>query len=337
MIKNETMINNKPILINSTLKKTIHVLIMCLFVFLNTHCQTNTTIKQPPHSTMELNKLTDQEQFVILHKGTDAPYTGKYTDEERKGTYYCRQCNAPLYKSESKFHSNCGWPSFDDEIKGAVKKVPDTDGRRIEIVCNTCEGHLGHVFTGEKFTEKNTRHCVNSTSMVFKEELNESNSSTKGKAIFAGGCFWGVEYYFQHAKGVTATTVGYIGGHTENPTYKEVCGHQTGHIEAMEVEFNPSETNFEELAKLFFEIHDPTQANGQGPDIGPQYVSVIFYMDDAQLKTSEKLITVLKSKGYQVVTQLKKATHFWPAEDYHQQYYEHKGSEPYCHKKVNRF
>ena len=173
--------------------------------------------------------------------------------------------------------------------------------------------------------------------MVFKEDLNESTSSKIGKAIFAGGCFWGVEYYFQHAKGVTATTVGYIGGHTENPTYKEVCGHQTGHIEAMEVEFNPSETNFEELAKLFFEIHDPTQANGQGPDIGPQYISVIFYMDDAQLKTSEKLIAVLKSKGYQVVTQLKKATRFWPAEDYHQQYYEHKGSEPYCHKKVNRF
>lgn len=331
------MINNKSVLINSTLKKTIHVLILCLFVFLNTHCQTNTTIKQQPRPTMKLNKLTDQEQFVILHKGTDAPYTGKYTDEERIGTYYCRQCNAPLYKSESKFHSNCGWPSFDDEIKGAVKRVPDTDGRRIEIVCNSCEGHLGHVFTGEKFTEKNTRHCVNSTSMVFKEELNGSSSSITGKAIFAGGCFWGVEYYFQHAKGVTATTVGYIGGHTENPTYKEVCGHQTGHIEAMEVEFNPSETNFEELAKLFFEIHDPTQANGQGPDIGPQYLSVIFYMDDAQLKTSEKLIAVLKSKGYQVVTQLKKATRFWPAEDYHQQYYEHKGSEPYCHKKVNRF
>ena len=105
----------------------------------------------------------------------------------------------------------------------------------------------------------------------------------------------------------------------------------------MEVTFNPSETNFEELAKFFFEIHDPTQANGQGPDIGPQYVSVIFYEDDAQLKTAEKLINILKLKGFNVVTQLKKATHFWPAEDYHQQYYEHKGSEPYCHKKVTRF
>ena len=332
----------KPLFQNSFFKKAINISINCLFGVYNTQCQNNTTIKNQTTTTiknpkMELNKLTKQEEYVIINKGTDAPYTGEYTDETRKGTYICKQCNSPLYKSESKFHSNCGWPSFDDEIPGAVKRIPDLDGRRVEIVCNTCQGHLGHVFTGEGFTAKDTRHCVNSTSMIFKEETKAVVSPITNKAIFAGGCFWGVEYYFQHAKGVTKTTVGYIGGHTENPTYREVCEHKTGHIEAMEVTFNPSETNFEELAKLFFEIHDPTQANGQGPDIGPQYVSVIFYEDDAQLKTAEKLINILKLKGFNVVTQLKKATQFWPAEDYHQQYYEHKGSEPYCHKKVTRF
>ncbi len=325
---------------------TLNYVLICIFSFINLQCQNNTTTKKEnttsntvKPNTMQLNKLTKEEEYVIIHKGTDAPFTGKYTDEERKGTYICRQCNSPLYTSDSKFHSSCGWPSFDDEIKGAVKRIPDIDGRRVEIVCATCNGHLGHVFTGEGFTDKNTRHCVNSTSMIFIEESKaEAKPATKtNRAIFAGGCFWGVEYYFQHAKGVTATTVGYIGGHKDNPTYKEVCNHTTGHIEAMEVVFNPDETNFEELAKLFFEIHDPTQTNGQGPDIGEQYLSVIFYLDDEQLKTSEKLINVLTLKGYKVATQLKKATRFWPAEDYHQQYYEHKGSEPYCHKKVTRF
>jgi peptide methionine sulfoxide reductase msrA/msrB len=323
--------------------RIVNYSIISLFSFLNSQCQTDSTIKSQTNNsfskkaTMGYNKLTKEEQYVIINKGTDAPFTGEYTDESRKGTYICRQCNTPLYKSESKFHSNCGWPSFDDEIQGAVKRVPDIDGRRVEIICNTCNGHLGHVFTGEGFTKKNTRHCVNSTSMIFIEDKGVKANADVNKAIFAGGCFWGVEYYFQHAKGVKSTTVGYIGGTTQNPTYKEVCQHKTGHIEAMEVIFNPLETNFEELAKLFFEIHDPTQANGQGPDIGPQYVSAIFYQNDDQLKTAEKLINTLKLKGYNVVTQLKKASPFWPAEDYHQQYYEHKGSEPYCHKKVERF
>ncbi len=115
----------------------------------------------------EWNKLTPEEERVIVHKGTERPFIGKYTDNEEHGTYVCRRCNTPLYKSEDKFHSNCGWPSFDDELPGAVKKVPDADGRRVEIVCNNCGAHLGHVFTGERFTKKNIRHCVNSISMKF--------------------------------------------------------------------------------------------------------------------------------------------------------------------------
>lgn len=322
-------------------KNKISIVLLAIIGCYSTQCQNTNHVENISNTSiikkdtpMKLNPLTHEEQSVIINKGTERPFTGKYTDNFEKGTYICKQCNAPLYESNSKFHSGCGWPSFDQEIKGAVKKTLDADGQRTEITCATCGGHLGHVFYGEGLTDKDTRHCVNSISMLFIEEKPKKEYE---KAIFAGGCFWGVEYYFQTAKGVISTQVGYTGGFTEKPTYKEVCAHKTGHVEALEVTFDPRLTSYEELAKLFFEIHDPTQSNGQGNDIGPQYLSEVFYFNEAQKNTVEKLIGLLQIKGYKVVTQLKKATIFWPAEEYHQQYYEKEGGTPYCHRKVSRF
>jgi len=239
-----------------------------------------------------------------------------------------------LYKSEDKFESNCGWPSFDDEIPGAIKKVPDADGRRTEILCNNCGGHLGHIFTGESYTEKNTRHCVNSISMNFVPAEQKKNIH---KAYFAGGCFWGVEHHFKKVKGVISTEVGYMGGIIENPTYEQVCSETTGHVEALEVEYNSDEVSYGDLVKLFFEIHDPTQENGQGPDIGGQYSSVVFYINNNQKLVTEKLIDILRKKGYDVVTKIRIAEKFWKAEKYHQDYYSKTGKTPYCHFYKKRF
>ena len=286
---------------------------------------------------MKLNPLTPQEEAVIVHKGTEPPFSGEFDKNFSKGTYTCKRCGAPLYRSEDKFDAGCGWPSFDAEIPGAVRRVSDADGMRTEIQCARCGAHLGHVFTGENLTPKDTRHCVNSISMKFTPAVEESAKPAIEKAIFAGGCFWGVEYHFQKAKGVLATRVGYTGGRTQNPTYRDVCEGDTGHAEAIEVTFDPSKTTYEELAKLFFEIHDPTQANRQGPDVGEQYRSMIFYLNDSQKEIAERLIQTLKSKGYAVVTQVVPATEFWGAEDYHQRYYEKKHGVPYCHAYTKRF
>ncbi len=277
---------------------------------------------------MKSKKLTPEEEYVIVHKGTEKPFSGKYYKFKQKGTYTCKQCGAELYRSEDKFDSGCGWPSFDDEIKGAVKRTPDKDGIRTEITCASCGAHLGHVFFGEKFTKKNTRHCVNSISMEFIPALTKSKTH---KAVFASGCFWGTQYQFNKKKGVISTIAGYTGGHKKNPTYKEVCSGKTGHAEAVEVTFDPKKISYEDLCKLYFETHDFTQVNRQGPDIGEQYRSEIFYLNETQKETAEKLIRILTKKGYKVATKLTPATKFWKGEDYHQDYYEKKGGTPYCH------
>lgn len=288
---------------------------------------------------MSYKNLTPEEAYVILKKGTERPFTGEYNEHFETGVYACRQCGAPLYRSEDKFPSHCGWPSFDGEIEGAIRREVDADGRRTEILCANCGGHLGHVFEGEMLTRKNVRHCVNSISMQFisADELAQRQGSRLKTAYFAGGCFWGVEHLMQQQAGVISVVSGYMGGHVDNPSYEQVCSKQTGHLEAVEVLYDPAQVSFETLAKLFFEIHDPTQENGQGPDIGPQYGSAIFVQDDEERGISEKLIALLENQGLDVVTRVLPMAPFWRAEEFHQDYYVRTGKTPYCHRYQKRF
>lgn len=271
---------------------------------------------------------------IIQEKGTEYPFSGEYDQTDAPGTYLCRQCGLALFRSQSKFHSGCGWPSFDDEIPGTVAKQTDADGRRTEILCSRCHAHLGHVFHGEQYTAKNIRHCVNSLSLDYVADLTVTDTE---EAIFAAGCFWGVEYYFKKLPGVLKTEVGYTGGNKDVPSYEEVCSGKTGHVEAIRVLYDPATLNYEKLVKYFFEIHDPTQRNGQGPDIGAQYLSIIFYYDDYQKKIAQALINELEKLEYKVATQLLLVTIFWRAEEYHQDYYKKHQNTPYCHRYEKRF
>ena len=320
-------------------------------------------------NTYPMPPLSGLEADVLLRKATEPPYTGKYVDNHEAGTYICRQCGMPLYHSDDKFESGCGWPSFDTAVPGAVRRVPDADGRRVEIICANCGGHLGHVFEGEGFTEKNTRYCVNSLSMSFAPAGSEAEKTALARlaakketsaaggaplvaagaseqtaasggctatAIVAGGCFWGVEDAFQKIPGVCEAISGYTGGHTANPSYEDVCRGDTGHAEAVLVRYDPSRVSYEQILRRFFEIHDPTQLNRQGPDWGEQYRSAVFYKNAEQRAVAQKLVARLQELGYTVVTQLAPAGPFYEAEAYHQDFTRRTGRGA-CHMSVPRF
>ena len=259
-----------------------------------------------PASDAELRKLLTPEQYhVMKENGTERPFTNAYHNSKAEGVYVDRISGVPLFSSKTKFDSGTGWPSFYAPLSPkAVKEVVDSEYGmvRTEVRAAKSDSHLGHVFDdGPKPT--GLRYCMNSASLRFvpvadleKEGLGQlltdfGKEPTGSKAtqvekrevaIFAAGCFWGVEETFRATPGVKATSVGYTGGHLENPTYKAVCSDDTGHAEAVRVEYDPAVVSYDKLLEIFWTSHDPTQLNRQGPDIGTQYrSSCLLYTSDA--------------------------------------------------------
>lgn len=278
----------------------------------------------------EWKGILTAEQYKVLRKaGTERPYTGKYNDLFESGIYVCGACGTPLFASTTKYDHGSGWPSFTAPL--APDRLEYREDRshgmvRTEVRCAACGSHLGHVFddgpkpTGQHF-------CINSISLDFKPGAPDKAVSKEGteKVLFAAGCFWGVEDKFAKIKGVVSTRVGYTGGRTKNPSYEQVCSDATGHAETVEVVFDPKQVSYAELLEAFFSFHDPTQINRQGPDIGAQYRSAIFYLNPAQKEAALAAIAKLDASaryGCPVATQVLPASDFYQAEEYHQKYYE---------------
>lgn len=267
--------------------------------------------------TNYFSKLSSEEKHILKDKGTEVPFSGEYNDFFEAGIFVCRACESALYESNCKFDSGCGWPSFDDEISDAIIRYEDLSGGRIrtEICCKKCDGHLGHVFRGEQITKKDTRHCVNSLSIKFIPHKNLEQTT------FGAGCFWHVEKLFSTTKGVYLANSGYMGGDTENPTYKEICEGDTNHAEVVRLYFNPEIITFQELLEIFWENHNPTTLNRQGPDVGTQYRSVIFYSSQLQKEVAEKSKAEVQHHfDNPIVTQIVAVQQFYRAEEYHQDY-----------------
>lgn len=311
-----------------------------------------------PMNDAELRKLLTPEQYRVMREnGTEAPFLNDLWNNHKPGIYADRITGEPLFSSIDKFDSGTGWPSFIRPIeKDAVTEKPDTSHGMSRVEARSTKGnsHLGHVFPdGPKPT--GLRYCINSASLRFvpvgdlekegygkyltlfgkaPEEKRAAVAPKTETATFAAGCFWGVEYAFRKVPGVLKTTVGYTGGHAKAPTYEQVCSHTTGHAEAVQVEFDPSKVSFGKLLETFWGMHDPTTLNRQGPDIGDQYRSSVFFNSPEQEAAARALKEKLEKSGKfrrPVVTEIVAAKEFYPAEEYHQQYFEKTGQRPRCH------
>jgi peptide methionine sulfoxide reductase msrA/msrB len=290
-------------------------------------------IKKIKRTDQEWKDVLTPEQYQVLRQaGTERPFTGKYNTFNEEGVYSCGACGTPLFGSEAKYDHGAGWPSFTaplDETRLEYREDRSHGMLRTEVRCAACGSHLGHLFDDGPAPTR--RHfCINSIALGFKpvgraEEMRKEGTET---AVFAAGCFWGVEDKFRQIKGVRSTRVGYTGGHTKDPTYQKVCSDTTGHAESVEVVFDPKEMSYGELLGAFFRFHDPTEVNRQGPDTGTQYRSAVFYLNEGQKEAALEAIAKLNASGQYdrpIATQVLPASEFYQAEEYHQKYYEKLG------------
>jgi len=284
--------------------------------------------------------LTPEQYRIMRQKGTERAFSVKcpLPPKGQSGIYQCVACGTDLFRYDNKFESGTGWPSFWEPVSELnIQLLPDNSLgiERTEVLCARCDAHLGHVFDdGPPPTGK--RYCINALALKLSMSEKIKSHNSQQKATFAGGCFWGVEAIFAEQKGVISTRVGYTGGDFKNPTYEDVCSDKTGHAEAVEIIYDPAEISYEKLLDVFWSIHNPTTPNRQGPDIGSQYRSAIFYhtpeQKDQAAHSKERLEKSGKFKRA-IVTEIVAAKEFYPAEEYHQQYFKKQGVKPACHIK----
>jgi peptide methionine sulfoxide reductase msrA/msrB len=288
-------------------------------------------------SDADWKKELPHETFCIMRQsGTETPFKNKYWDHHEDGVYECAACGSPLFLSDTKFDSGTGWPSyFKPFSETAVEAVSDESHGmiRTEVNCAKCGGHLGHVFPDGP-APTGLRYCINSAALKFISAKEAAAPPKTETAIFAMGCFWQPDELYRTVDGIMETEVGYIGGNKKNPTYKEVCYTDTGHAEAIKITFDPAKVSYRQLLEIFWNNHDPTTLNRQGPDKGEQYRSAIFASSEEQYKealASKATVAKLKAWGEDpIVTEVQKAGAWWPAEDYHQKYLMKRGVTE-CH------